>query len=91
MDVRGCNERDASVDGVVFAFNLPPLVSITLFLKMPDIVPTHLHRVFNQSLLSRRAMTDDMMLEMYKRSVKAVAGTSLHLPAPSSAGQPLSS
>ncbi|BEJ03151.1 hypothetical protein CcaverHIS641_0103260 [Cutaneotrichosporon cavernicola] len=42
---------------------------------MLDFVPTHLHRVFNQSLLSRRAMTDDMMLEMYKRAVKAVAAT----------------
>ncbi|BEJ10872.1 hypothetical protein CspHIS471_0102940 [Cutaneotrichosporon sp. HIS471] len=42
---------------------------------MPDFVPTHLHRVFNQSLLSRRAMTDDVMLEMYKRAIKAVAAT----------------
>ncbi|GMK59863.1 hypothetical protein CspeluHIS016_0900800 [Cutaneotrichosporon spelunceum] len=39
------------------------------------VVPTDLHRVFNQSLLSRRAMTDDTLLEMYKRSVKAVSST----------------
>lgn len=35
-----------------------------------------LHRVFNQMLLSRRAMTDDMTLEMYKRAVAAVTGES---------------
>ncbi|KAL1411922.1 hypothetical protein Q8F55_002908 [Vanrija albida] len=35
-------------------------------------VPTDLHRVYIQSLLSRRAMTEDVALEMYKRAVGAV-------------------
>ncbi|WRT63937.1 uncharacterized protein IL334_000864 [Kwoniella shivajii] len=35
------------------------------------IAPTDLHRVFIQSMLSRRAMRDDVTLEMYKRAVGA--------------------
>ncbi|WOO80477.1 Non-structural maintenance of chromosome0s element 1 [Vanrija pseudolonga] len=34
--------------------------------------PTDLHRVYIQSLLSRRAMTEDVALEMYKRAIGAV-------------------
>lgn len=47
---------------------------------MANVMPTALHRVFNQSLLSRRAMTDDVLLEMYKRSISAVSGASLFPP-----------
>lgn len=34
--------------------------------------PTDLHRVYIQSLLSRRAMTEDVALELYKRAIGAV-------------------
>jgi hypothetical protein len=36
--------------------------------------PTDLHRVFMQSLLSRRVAPEDVMLELYKRSISACAG-----------------
>lgn len=36
---------------------------------------TDLHRVYIQSLLSRRAMTEDVALEMYKRAIGAVLST----------------
>ncbi|CAK9785351.1 hypothetical protein CC85DRAFT_284575 [Cutaneotrichosporon oleaginosum] len=39
---------------------------------MPNVAATDLHRAFNQMLLSRRAMTDDRLLEMYRRTIKAV-------------------
>ena len=39
-----------------------------------------LHKVYLQSLLSRRAMTEDVALEMYKRAVKVCEGGSIGFP-----------
>lgn len=43
------------------------------------VQPTDLHRVFLQSLLSRRAMTDDTALVMLKRSLGAIPRESTFL------------
>lgn len=41
-----------------------------------SVRPTLLHQVFNQSLLSRRAMPSDVALELYKRALGVVKGES---------------
>lgn len=38
----------------------------------PALRATDLHRIYIQSLLSRRAMTEDVAIEMYRRAVSAV-------------------
>lgn len=38
---------------------------------MTTIRPTNLHRVYLQSLLSRRAMPEEVALELYKRAIAA--------------------
>lgn len=40
------------------------------------VQPTLLHRVFIQSLLSRRVVSETIALELYKRAVAAVRGMS---------------
>lgn len=40
--------------------------------------PTDLHRVFAQSILSRRVVPEDVLLELYKRAVSACHGMLPH-------------
>lgn len=43
---------------------------------MAAVQPNLLHQVYNQSLLSRRAMPADVALVMYKRAIGVVQGAS---------------
>lgn len=65
--------RSARLD-VVFVHSqpLPAHINDTEDGDDTMVQPTDLHRVFLQSLLSRRAMTDDTALVMLKRSLGAI-------------------
>ena len=60
-------------------------VSTHLTLKMVVARPTDLHRVFIQTMLSRRVVRDEVGMELYQRAANAVKCKSflvhLHLPA----------